>query len=130
MTRPQVFRMLMLLYLAAVAVLCFCNFSSIHSIPGAVLNIPTDKVVHFCMFLPFPFVASRCFKSPAASPWRLTLRVSLIFIAGCILAASTELIQEVIPYREMNAGDFFADALGLCVCSLAIFVIDLFRARA
>ena len=48
------FRILFFLYIAAVLYLCFGRFDNAPSIELNLWGIPTDKIVHFLMFFPFP----------------------------------------------------------------------------
>ena len=74
MTRRQLIwsRILFAVYLAAVAFLCFGQFSSSQDVPMDLWGIPTDKVVHFLMFFPFPLLA--CLAFGARLPRRLRFR--------------------------------------------------------
>ena len=47
MRRVWIFRVLTLLYIIAVAVLCFAKFSAMPPSPVSIFGIPADKVVHF-----------------------------------------------------------------------------------
>ena len=102
MRRTPLFRLLTLLYLAAVAVLCFAKFSSLSSVPGSFLGIPTDKIVHFLMFMPFPVLALLSFELKKPHLFKLVLIVVLLFITGCLLAWATEYVQGLLPYRDMD----------------------------
>ena len=56
-TRSIIAKIVMLLYVVAVAYLCFANFHKLPEVPKTFLGIPMDKIVHFCMFFPFPILA-------------------------------------------------------------------------
>ena len=58
------FRVAFYLYLIAIAVLCFGKFSDLPSVSNTILGIPTDKVVHFVMFFPFPILAFLAYDTP------------------------------------------------------------------
>lgn len=128
-TRVIIFRVLMFLYLCAVALLCFCKFSSLPEVQATFLGIPTDKIVHFCMFLPFPILAFFCFDSLTRKPWQSMLWVCITFIVGCALAALTEYIQGMLPYRSLDRFDFLADAIGMAVGCLVAFIIDISKMK-
>lgn len=125
--RTIIFRMLFVLYLAAVLFLCLADFSGISVIDlnDKFLGIPKDKIVHFLMFLPFPALCFLSFKEHSVKPLQSALRVILIFTTGCLIAAGTELIQELTPYRVADRLDFYADSLALAVCSIAVLIFDL-----
>ena len=129
MRRTTLFRLLTLLYLAAVAVLCFAKFSSLSSVPGSFLGIPTDKIVHFLMFMPFPVLALLSFELKKPHLFKLVLIVVLLFITGCLLAWATEYVQGLLPYRDMDPKDFRADSLGLFIGSVVSFLIFIFTVK-
>ena len=60
MTTPKTIlaRILFLLYLGAIALLCFMHVDKLPDVQKFIFGIPTDKIVHFGMFLPFPILAS------------------------------------------------------------------------
>lgn len=122
-------RVLLVLYLAALAYLCFGKFSSIPSIPVPLFGIAPDKFFHFIMFLPFPFLVYFSIGKRSASPWKAVGKTVCIFLLGCLLAAATEVVQSFIIYRSGDAKDFLADGLSLSINSLIVFVIDLIRNR-
>ena len=125
MTRRIVwpYHILMVIYVAAVAWLCFSRFEAFPNIGRTIFGRPTDKVVHFCMFFPFPFLASLCFRSTGKTPWRAVWRTVGIFIAGCLYAAATEIIQDKLGYRCGDRADFLSDAIALAVSSLVTLAI-------
>ena len=129
MRRTTLFRILTLLYLAAVAVLCFAKFSSLPSVPGNFLGIPTDKIVHFLMFLPFPILALFGFKLKKPAVVKIVLIVVGLFIIGCLLAWGTEYVQGKLPYRNMDPSDFRADSLGLFIGSIMAFLLFVFTVK-
>ena len=59
MTTPKsiLSRVLFLMYLGAIALLCFISGEKIPDIQREIFGIPTDKLVHFFMFLPFPVLS-------------------------------------------------------------------------
>ena len=63
MTRSQkiAFQVLFFFYVAAVLFLCFAHFEQTPAIEWSLWGIPSDKVVHFCMFFPFPILAFLAF---------------------------------------------------------------------
>ena len=61
-------RILFAVYLAAVLVLCFGKFPSSEDVPKYLWGIPTDKIVHFLMFLPFPVLAYLAFDRYPGKP--------------------------------------------------------------
>ncbi len=126
MKKVWYFRILTLLYLGAVALLCFANFSNVSEMPRTIFGLQADKVVHFLMFLPFPLLSFYSFESGRRSFMKTFLLLVALFVLGCLLAWGTELIQSKLPYRSMDPEDFKADRLGLLCGTLAAFVVQLF----
>lgn len=122
-------RILLGLYLVVLAYLCFWHFSSMPPVPMEILGIPTDKIVHFCMFLPFPLLVYWSFDWPGSRWWHSLLLAACILVVGSILAYGTEFCQGLTEYREYDPLDFLADVIGLGVSSTITFLIDLSKHR-
>lgn len=120
-------RVVFLLYLAAVLYLCFGNFSDMSSVAKHFLGIESDKVVHFLMFLPFPVLFYMAFGWRTCNPWHSILLAVAILALGSIIAAGTEFVQDLIPYRASDIVDFLADFLALCISAVVTLIIDLNR---
>ena len=129
MTRRQlvIARILFAMYLVAVAVLCFGKFESSQDMPRELWGIPTDKVVHFLMFFPFPALAYLAFDRYKGNRSSSFLWEGVAFLAGCAYAAVTELIQSRLSYRSGDPVDFQADFLALAACSVFILIIILLK---
>jgi len=123
--RKPVIRILFLLYIAAVLFLCFGDFSGAPQAPKSFLGIPSDKVVHFLMFFPFPVLFYFAFCRPSSKAWHGILLTFSILILGGLFAAGTEYVQGFLPYREADASDFLADSLALCLSSIIVLLIAL-----
>ena len=124
------FRILLVLYLVCMGLLCFGYFPGMPQIERRILGLDPDKVVHFLMFLPFPvlaWLASGHLLAGARSAFRLSL---LLFLAGCILAAGTEIGQYFLPYRSADPKDLLADGAALALSSLAVFIVMLVRGNS
>lgn len=126
MKRTTIFRILTLLYLGAVALLCFANFNSLPDVQKTFLRIPMDKLVHFLMFLPFPVLAYCSLRLERKGVVKTILVLVAIFAVGCLIAWGTELVQSKLPYRDMDLLDFRADRIGLACGCLVTFFIQLF----
>ena len=128
MTRTQRnwMRVLLLLYLASVLFLCFGQFESGSEVPSTLLGIPTDKLVHFCIFFPFPILAYFSFDR-----YTETLRSTLLFtgitlLAGILLAGGTEWGQShLTDYRSGDPLDFLADSISLFLSTLLVIYLDI-----
>ena len=126
MTTPKTIlaRILFFLYLVAIAVLCFMHVDKLPDVQKFILGIPTDKVAHFLMFLPFPILAYLAYDHLTNKVWSAILFALATFVIGCLLAYGTEYVQGRLPYRSMDIKDFKADALALAISSVFVFIID------
>ena len=116
---------LLLIYLGMVAWCCFGQFESLPKVTKDFLGIPADKIVHFIMFLPFPFLCFRTFSFLAAKPWQAVLALFVIFLIGCLIAAGTEIGQSFTSHRSADPMDFLADAIALATCALITLILHL-----
>ncbi|MBR5661111.1 MAG: VanZ family protein [Bacteroidales bacterium] len=121
---------LFLVYLGLVFWCCFGDFSSLPKIQREILGIPTDKVIHFVMFLPF---VTLCFMAVhfIGKSFRAKLWLFLpVFIAGILFAIGIEIGQSLTSYRSGDAMDFFADAVGLCVSTIITIILVFIKKKA
>lgn len=113
-------------YVAAVAVLCFMKGDNIPSMEFSILGIPSDKIAHFIMFVPFPFLTYYTFRT-ADKIFRKDLTVLLVsLLAGAGFAAGTERIQSMLEYRSGDIMDLAADMTGLlfgCIITIIYMTI-------
>lgn len=113
-------------YVAAVAVLCFMKGDTIPSMEFSILGIPSDKIAHFMMFVPFPFLTYYTFRT-ADKIFRKDLTVLLVsLLAGAGFAAGTERIQSMLEYRSGDIMDLAADMTGLlfgCIITIIYMTI-------
>ena len=117
-------------YVGAVLMLCFGHFDNTPSLPTTFLGIPTDKVAHFCMFLPFPILAFLAFDKYTETPKSTLLFSSLTFVAGVLLALGTEWGQaHLTNYRSGEPWDLAADLLALLLGTLVIIYWDIRKQR-
>ncbi|MBP5676263.1 MAG: VanZ family protein [Bacteroidales bacterium] len=125
-TLKILFRAAFYVYLVAVAVLCFGSFNSLPEVSKTILGIPTDKVVHFCMFLPFPILAFLAYDKYTGNRPQVLIFALVTFLVGCLLAVATELGQAYLTdYRSGDPRDFLADFLALLTGSAVATFIDL-----
>ena len=127
--RTIIARILFLLYLGALAWLCFGNFSSLPSVSMKFFGIETDKLVHFLMFFPFPLLLFMSLKVSPKSRWQLFFLVLLAFALGCATGAVTEFVQGMTPTRVPDIRDFYADVAGCLTSAALTFVIFFKNAR-
>ena len=129
MKNNLIFKILLILHLATVAWLCFGHFDNVSDVPKAFWGIPTDKIVHFLMFFPFPVLCYLAFDRFTTKWWHSLLFAGGVFLTGCLIAAATEIGQGQTSYRSGDITDFCADGLALLLSSLAVLVIDLWKQR-
>ncbi len=122
-----IFRVLLVIYVLAVLYLCFGYFKSLPSVSRYMWGFPTDKVVHFLMFLPFPLLAYGALGLRPRSWWGSLLLVAGIFAAGCLLSGGTEFVQSFLYWRSGDLHDFEADALALGISSAVVLLIETVR---
>lgn len=117
---------LLILYLAAVLYCCFGRFSDLPEIgQDTFWGIPTDKIVHFLLFFPFPILCFLTFTGRTRKPAHTVLTVGCVFLTGCVIAAATEIGQSLTDYRSGDILDFAADVTALTISSVAVTIIDL-----
>ena len=127
--RSIIFTIAMVLYLAVVGYLLFANFEKLSSVPKIFLGIPTDKVVHFCMFFPFPILAYLAYDHLTDTPLKALAALISICAIGCIFAGLTEIVQGMLPYRYEDISDFRADCLAIGIAGILTFIIDVVKMR-
>lgn len=125
MKRTTFFRILFILYLAALCYLCFGTFSSLPSVGRTFFGIEPDKIVHFAMFLPFTVLFFYSFK-PKKRSGRSWLFIAS-FLLAVLFAAGTEWIQSYLPTRACDAADFLADSVGITLCTVFVGALEIAR---
>ena len=128
-TRKILFRIAMILYIAAVAYLCFANFHKLPEVPKTYLGIPMDKIVHFCMFFPFPILAFFAYDKLTQTPLQALAALLCICAFGGIFAGLTEIVQGMLPYRSQDIKDYNADLLSIGISGLLVFVYDISKMK-
>ena len=119
-------RVLMLLYIAAVCLLCFADIRTDIGVNSTLLGIPADKIVHFTMFLPFPALMYAAFHRQERKPARLIVFMLATLIAGTAAGAGIEIIQQMTGYRSCDMTDLLADFCGLAAAVLILQVFEAF----
>ena len=124
------FQILFWIYVAGVLFLCFGHFDSTPSVPLDFFGIPTDKIVHFTMFFPFPILAFFAFDRYTDSVKSTLLFVGITFIVGLLLAFATEWGQaHLTEYRSGDSMDLLADTTALLLSSTLVAVLDIVKQR-
>ena len=124
-TKTILARILFFLYLAAIAFLCFMHVDKLPEVQKYILGIPTDKLAHFLMFLPFPILAYLAYDHLTNKVSHAALFAIATLIIGGLIAYGTEFIQGSLPYRSMDINDFKADAIALAISCIFVFIIDI-----
>lgn len=119
---------LLILYIAAVVVLCFIQTDSLPPMEPEWFGIPVDKIAHFIMFLPYPILTWLVFNNFAKKIWRRVAFAALILFSGLMIAGTTELFQGMTDYRSADIMDLVADGFGITV-GMGIVGIITFIAR-
>ena len=124
------FQILFWIYVAGVLFLCFGHFDNTPSVPTSFFGIPTDKIVHFTMFFPFPILAFLAFDRFTDSVKSTLLFTGATFIVGLILAFGTEWGQaHLTEYRSGDSMDLLADTTALLLSSTLVAVLDIVKQR-
>ena len=125
-----IFRVVFGVYVAAVLLLCFGHFDSTPSVPMDFLGIPTDKIVHFCMFFPFPILAFLAFDQFTETVPQTLLFSGCTLLVGFLLALGTEWGQaHLTSYRSGDPMDFLADSIALVSSTLIVIWWDIRKQR-
>lgn len=113
---------LLIFYIAALMFLCLADFGGVHMPPKFWFNIPSDKVVHFLMFFPFPIIAWLFTKARIRSNAKWLRMLLVIFFLGILLGFLTEMLQGMTGYRSKDYFDALADASGIFAGCLLIIL--------
>ena len=128
-TRSIIFSIATVLYIAAVGYLCFANFNKLPEMPRTLFGIPMDKVVHFCMFFPFPILAYLAYDKLTDTPLKAFGALISICAIGAIFAGLTEIVHGMLPYRAQDIHDYAADCLAIGLAGIITFIIDVSKMR-
>jgi len=113
---------LLVLYFAAVCLLCFMKFDSGIDFSTKWFGLPKDKVVHFMMFLPYPALVYGALYRKSGKAFKFIVFMATVIIAGITIAGATELIQGMTDYRSADIYDLRADSLGILAGSTAVMI--------
>lgn len=115
-------------YLAAVAYLCFLKPGSIPVLQQFVFGIPTDKVIHFIMFLPYPVLAYISFRPDRKGVLTHMLTFIAIIAVGAAMAMGVERLQ-IAAGRNYDIKDFYANIAGMAAGAAITLIFILARHR-
>ncbi len=126
----KIFQLGFILYLLAVLYLCFGKFENTPDIPWSFLGIPSDKLVHFCMFFPFPILAFLAFDRFTDTPKSTFLFSGITWVLGLVLAFATEWGQaHLTDYRSGDPWDLLADVLAITLSTILVIFWDLSKQK-
>lgn len=120
---------LLIAYIAFICYLCFATADSFPSIDLNFFGLPMDKVAHFLMFFPVPYLLFFSFFNYRKKFWCIIRNVLLIFVFGCVMAAATEFIQGMLPYRSPELADFRADAISIAIGSVTLVLLNILNLK-
>lgn len=124
--KKLILRILFYLYLAAVLFLCFGHFESTPDVPKSLLGIPADKLVHFCMFFPFPILAFLAFDKYTETAKSTFLFSGITWVTGLLLAYATEWGQaHMTTWRSGDPLDLLADGIAITLATVVVIIWDL-----
>ncbi|MCQ2177763.1 MAG: VanZ family protein [Bacteroidales bacterium] len=118
-------RILFAIYIVAVIWLCVHSFKNLDNVRQYIFGIMTDKVVHFLMFFPFPFLLYISYNKTRYNALQSVIFFITAMCCGFVMATATEYAQSFIPYRTPDRMDLVADVAGLLSCALPILVYDI-----
>ncbi len=109
-----------ILYLASVAILCFMHGDKLPDLKETCFGLPSDKVAHIAMFLPFIPLSFFTFRNRNNYAITDMLILTSLLILGAGTAYMTEVIQEKLSYRTYDTKDLYADYIGLGIGYISI----------
>ena len=120
--------LLFALYLAAVAYLCFLKPGSIPVLRQFIFGIPTDKVIHFTMFLPYPILAYISFRPDRKGVSIHLIAFAAIIAVGAAMSMGVERLQ-IAAGRNYDIKDFYANISGMAAGAAITLIFILARHR-
>ena len=117
------------IYIATLVFLCFMKTESVPDVQFTLFGIPADKLVHFCMFAPYPVLAFQTFHNNNVTFWRELILLGVLAVFGLGLAYGTEQIQGLTDYRSYEIADFCSDAMGIAAGCVIVLIQIAFRKR-
>lgn len=115
-------------YMAIIMFLCLAKFSSNgigFNLSDYFLGIHLDRIAHFTMFLPFPFICWLFLKYHVLINKNKTLRYTAILLLGILFAAIAECSQGLFTtYRDSDPFDFCANITGIVTGCVILFFAE------
>ncbi|MEG0517428.1 MAG: hypothetical protein RR555_00985 [Bacteroidales bacterium] len=116
---------LFVLYIATVFFFCLYNFSDTNlDLAEYFLGIRMDRLFHFLMFFPYPFVCWLFFNYNKHIKIYKEYTFAAIILSGIVLAAFAEASQELFTsYRDSDPYDLGANLSGIMVGCLIAYIL-------
>lgn len=125
--KRYIWLVILFIYICSVAYLCFMKPDDIPTIDPYLWGIPVDKIAHFAMFFPYPFLAYAAFQPHGRRRYVHFIVLLIVVIVGAGLAVGTEQIQGMLKYRSYDIADYMADMIGIGSSAFIIALYVLFR---
>lgn len=125
--KRYIWLVILFIYICSVAYLCFMKPDEIPTIDPFLWGIPIDKLAHFAMFFPYPFLAYAAFQPHDKRRYIHFIVLLIVVIVGAGLAVGTEQIQGMLEYRSYDIADYMADMIGMGSSAFIIALYVLFR---
>lgn len=125
--KRYIWLVILFIYICSVAYLCFMKPDDIPTIDPYLWGIPVDKIAHFAMFFPYPFLAYAAFQPHGRRRYVHFIVLLIVVIVGAGLAVGTEQIQGMLEYRSYDIADYMADMIGIGSSAFIIALYLLFR---
>lgn len=125
--KRYIWLVILFIYICSVAYLCFMKPDEIPTIDPFLWGIPIDKLAHFAMFFPYPFLAYAAFQPHGKRRYIHFIVLLIVVIVGAGLAVGTEQIQGMLEYRSYDIADYMADMIGMGSSAFIIALYVLFR---
>lgn len=125
--KRYIWLVILFIYICSVAYLCFMKPDEIPTIDPFLWGIPIDKLAHFAMFFPYPFLAYAAFQPHDKRRYIHFIVLLIVVIVGAGLAVGTEQIQGMLEYRSYDIADYMADMIGMGSSAFINALYVLFR---
>ncbi len=124
--RFNIFKVIFIIYIIGLCFCCFWNFRGSIDLGDDWWGLPKDKVLHFMLFFPFPFIAYMAFPKVSDTARKYLKFSILIFVAGAATGALIEIVQGWSGYRSCDMLDLAADCCGLAAAIVCLQTYEAF----
>lgn len=123
---------LLIIYIATLFFCCLYNFSGGTGLDLGqyFLGIRLDRVAHFLMFLPYPFLCWGCLKLSRGRTFFASHTAASVIVSGVIVATIAELSQELLTtYRDTDPLDLAANVSAIVAGIMIIKFINYIKKK-